>query len=181
MKNKKIEYPKIVFLFYNNVDESFEKNVIIDDYRDIFKEKALPHINENIISIGKACSQSSTCSYSYSKNESSRALNILPRYGHSIHTDYQENPWWILDIGESKFVRNVYFFDRPEPELGGSRTKNLTISVGEEIENMKTVFCSNSDIKLWNLKVEVLEKIRFVKIHIEGYGLLNFDTVVVTD
>lgn len=165
--------------FYHNIDDSFDKNVIIEDYKNIFKENSLPHINENIISIGKTCSQSSTCIYSSSQDESDRALNILPRYGYSIHTDSQENPWWLLDLGESKFVRNVYFFDRPD--LDGSRTKNLKISVGEVKENMKTVFYNDSDVKLWNLKVEVLEKIRFIKVHVEGYGLLNFDTVIVTE
>ncbi|MEN3168790.1 hypothetical protein [Gluconobacter sp. OJB] len=177
-KIKKSKNQMLFSVFYNNVDDSFDKKIILEDYRNIFKENSLPHINENIISIGKTCSQSSTCSYSYSQDESSRALNIFPRYGHSIHTDSQENPWWMLDIGESKFVRNIYFFDRPE--LDGSRTRNLKISVGEIKENMKTVFYNDSDVKLWNIKIEVLEKIRFVKIHIEGYGLLNFDTVIVT-
>lgn len=177
IKNSKDQ--KLFSAFYHSVDDSFDKNIIVEDYKNIFKENVLPHVNENVISVGKTSSQSSTCIYSASEDESNRALNILPRYGYSIHTDSQENPWWLLDLGEIRFVRNVYFFDRPD--LDGERTKNLKISVGETADDMRTVFYNDSDAKIWNLKVEILEEIRFVKVHLEGYGLLNFDTVVVTE
>ncbi|QNT77815.1 hypothetical protein JGUZn3_05700 [Entomobacter blattae] len=159
----------------NNEDN---KKQILESYKQVMGNKDLEYIFDNIISVGCVATQSSISRYSASDNEADRVLNILPRYGYSIHTEKQENPWWMVDLGEEKDIKNIYFFDRPD--FGGERTQNLRISVANNPEEFHPIFQKNNTDLIWNYKIEVSGKYRFVKIHLEGEGLLNFDTCVIT-
>lgn len=135
-------------------------------------------MEENIISLEKKYYQSSTCIYSKGESESYRAANVIPRNAYSIHTELEKNPWWLIDLEDIFYVDYIYFFDRPDTD--GYRTKDIKFSVGKNIDDMKEVFKNTSEEKLWNLKIPVMNEVRFMKVHIDGEGMLDFDTVILT-
>lgn len=154
-----------------------DKQKIFDLYKINMKD-SFDYINENIVSYGKNSFQSSFSNYSVSKNEATRALNLIPRNTYSFHTDQENNPWWILDLESTMFVKNIYLFDRPD--IDSFRSQNLQIFVGENLENMTPVFKNENHTILSNIKIPVNETIKYVMVVIEGFSILHLDTVIVT-
>lgn len=160
-----------------NTSDDFKK-MLYESYKDNIENSVFEYISDSIVSFGAEAKQSSISDYSYDENESKRALNHFPRGTYSIHTNKENNPWWLLDLGEIIHVKDIYFFDRPYVDT--NRSLNLTISCGKDLNNMREVFFNENEQVIYLEKISVLENIRYVKVHIKGEGILNFDSVIVT-
>lgn len=165
----------IAYYMRDNTDEDRE-NIF-----NIFKENMsgdYAYLNDEIVSYGKKATQSSFSDYSVSSEEAARALNLIPRNTYSFHTDQEQNPWWLLDLEDEILVKDIYLFDRPD--VGGFRSQNLQVLIGEDLENMKVIFENLGQDILSNVKIPVNAVIRYVKCMVNSYSILHLDTVIVT-
>lgn len=165
----------IAYYMRDNTDEDRE-NIF-----NIFKENMsgdYAYLNDEIVSYGKKATQSSFSDYSVSSEEAARALNLIPRNTYSFHTDQEQNPWWLLDLEDEILVKDIYLFDRPD--VGGFRSQNLQVLIGEDLENMKVIFENPGQDILSNVKIPVNAVIRYVKCMVNSYSILHLDTVIVT-
>ncbi|MFS3135219.1 hypothetical protein ACLRDC_07500 [Gluconacetobacter sacchari] len=178
---RKLHYVRDVNVFsrayylQNNSEE--EKAVIFKIFKNNMSN-IYDYLKEDIISYGKKATQSSFCKYSISKDESSRALNLVPRNTYSFHTNEEDNPWWMLDFEEEVNARNIYLFDRPD--ISGFRSKNLQVLVGKTLQEMEVVFENKTTEILFNVKIGVNNLIRYVKVVVDGRSMLHIDTLIVT-
>ncbi|AOW49375.1 discoidin/SUN/FTP domain-containing protein [Acetobacter ascendens] len=165
----------IAYYMRDNTDEDRE-NIF-----NIFKENMsgdYAYLNDEIVSYEKKATQSSFSDYSVSSEEAARALNLIPRNTYSFHTDQEQNPWWLLDLEDEILVKDIYLFDRPD--VGGFRSQNLQVLIGEDLENMKVIFENPGQDVLSNVKIPVNAVIRYVKCMVNSYSILHLDTVIVT-
>lgn len=155
-----------------------DKLYIYNSYVENVGNKDFGYVGRKILSFGCSACQSSTSVYSVSSDESDRPLNLLPRYGYSIHTNAEQDAWWILDLGSIQYVDSVYLYDRKD--IQGDRSLNMYLSAGQTLENIE-VFYKKDDVDiLWNKRILINDRVRYIKIGIEGYGMLHFDSCIVT-
>lgn len=139
-------------------------------------------LTEKIISEGKDAVQSSLSPYSYNDHESSRALRHLPSGKFSFHTEEEDNPFWEVDLSYSYSCVNIYIFDRPDV----NRSEFLSVSVGETQDTMRTIFQNNNGIRVGTifsapLVLKNIQNVRYVRVNIEGKGMLHLDSVIITE
>lgn len=83
-----------------------------------------------------------------------------------------------MDLEDEILVKDIYLFDRPD--VGGFRSQNLQVLIGEDLENMKVIFENPGQDILSNVKIPVNAVIRYVKCMVNSYSILHLDTVIVT-
>lgn len=135
---------------------------------------------EDVIDVAKdkIAIQSSISRWS-KKNDASRAcdsgLNILD---HAFHTSYDENPWWMVDLGDIFPIEVIRVSNRIRFK---ERAKTLRACLSLDGENWTHV---DNLLYAWDDKLEILEiniaqflKARFVKLFLNEKNYLHLKKV----
>lgn len=148
-----------------------KKNLVSNDENKFLFSK--------ILTLDCVASQSSYSKYSSSREESYRALNIFPRGRNSIHTEYEEGPWFMAEFNSYTFVSYIYIFDREDV----FRSSNMFVEVGVKDGERRIVFENKSHQKIGGLNsgpliIEVSLHIKWLKVALYDHGIINLDSVI---
>ncbi len=103
--------------------------------------KAL-QFGENI-SRGKIATQSSICQWSASQThelDASGAINGVINGRQGFHTDVEDAPWWIVDLGEIFSIFQIKIFNRMDIPGVAERSSRLTIEIGTRGDNIREIY-----------------------------------------
>ncbi|GBD56509.1 hypothetical protein NBRC103581_01087 [Gluconobacter wancherniae NBRC 103581] len=135
----------------------------------------------DVVSIGRNCAawQSSTGQDSHSENEACDVLNHIPNGHYSFHTVAEEHPWWMVDLGEIKFVNVMKVYNRnfiPDRAFGiqlfSSKDKKDWILC--DYHRLDSPFEGLNGTPLF---LEVYNEVRYLKLILPYYGCLNLDHI----
>ena len=95
------------------------------------------------IALGKVATQSSTSAWSYVRSPADDAAGGIDgrqdgNFG--FHTDFEESPWWMLDLGTLATIREIRLFNRLDDEGIARRAARLVIEVGFRADELSEVF-----------------------------------------
>jgi hypothetical protein len=158
--------------------------------RNRYLEKELERItskyqHELNVALGKPSTQSSISHWSIgkTKEEDARGGNdgcITSQYG--FHTDEEENPWWLVDLGSVYLVNNVRIFNRHEV---AHRLRHFSI-LGSTDGTDWTLLHRKSDEIIFGEKLDPYDvsfeggtTARFIKVQLNGRGFLHFHECLV--
>lgn len=81
----------------------------------------------------------------------------------AFHTDTENNPWLIIDLGLQQSIRALKIINRGDPS-GMDRAKNLHIWVSNDKQTWSEVFQTVKPEKEWTISVNPAQTARYVKI-----------------
>lgn len=172
---------------YKNI---IKNSIVKDTYlRDLWRGVTKKAFDINVgarevcISVGKPCTQSSISEWSHGSSVEEDASfvvqeNFPETYGN--HTDFEENPWWIVDLETIKEIRKIVIYNRKD--AASDRIKCLSIS----FSNFGDIWRGKISLNDINLGADKYISIdlsnnnidaRFVKIEVEGENYLHFRKV----
>lgn len=67
------------------------------------------------------------------------ALNGVIDGGYKFHTDLEDGPWWMVDLGEPSGVSEIRIFNRMDQQGVAERASRLAIDVGFEVGHLVEV------------------------------------------
>ncbi len=96
-----------------------------------------------------------------------------------FHTDDEERPWWILDLGTLHHIERIEILNRPAPRFAW-RANRLQLYVGPTEEDFQLVFDAVS--AEWDAVTPLVvnltnEPARFVKITLDATAPLHLKNV----
>lgn len=100
------------------------------------------------IALGKAATQSSISAWSHVRsptNDAAGGIDGRPDGNFGFHTDFEESPWWMLDLGSPATIREVRLFNRLDDEGIARRAARLVIEVGFRANGLSEVFRRETD------------------------------------
>lgn len=131
------------------------------------------------LALGRPARQSSTYTGTGVDQSAHHAVDGLTggRDPHDlIHTNYQDNPWWQVDLGRQASIARVRLYNRRNPEL---RTNlQMVVQVSDDGGNWQTVY--RHDASTWNvLDVPVDRPGRLVRVALTNHDALQLYEVEV--
>jgi len=132
-----------------------------------------------ILTLDCIASQSSYSEHSSSNEESYNALNIFPRGRNSIHTKYEENPWFLVEFKSDTFVSDLYIFDREDV----FRSANMFVEIEDKDGARKIIFENKLHEKIGGLNsgpliISVGLSIKWAKVSLYDHGIINLDSFI---
>lgn len=101
---------------------------------------------------------------------------VLPR-DFSVHTaDYDDRPWWEVDLGEVREISRIIYLDRPRYV---ERAASLTITSSADGEQYDLVYRRRGQPLQQIIDVSAPTNARFVRVSLDGGGPLHFRQVIV--
>lgn len=101
------------------------------------------------IALGKTASQSSTSAWSHVRdivNDSAGGVDGKADGSFGYHTDFEESPWWSVDLASPATIREIRLFNRLDDEGIARRASRIAIDIGFETENLTEVFRRETDV-----------------------------------
>nr|WP_249199934.1 discoidin domain-containing protein [Gluconobacter sp. Dm-62] len=136
-----------------------------------------------VISLGKNCTQSSLSEWSKGSSleeDAGLLVGAIDDGAYSNHTAFEENPWWSIDLGSIKEIKEIKIYNRNDSS--SDRIKNISIyfsNFGDDWRNKISVNDINwvddneFSIKLMENTIDA----RFIKIEVVGNNFLHFRRV----
>lgn len=143
------------------------------------------------ISTGKKAIQSSISDWSVYQDISLDASNVLngkPDGRYKFHTDWENRPWWQVDLEEIQEIKSIVIFNRvipcDESDYMKNRAKDIKImgstdgkSYGVLHDNCGKPSFGGIDGNPLIITLPQNYFLRYVKIQLEGEGVLHLDQV----
>lgn len=153
----------------------------------------IPYAKHELVSEGKNAFQSSRCVWSKGATVEEDASFVVvgaPTGQASCHTDIEDNPWWMVDLGGLYPISEVRVFNRIFPEDENhtvmKRLSTLQISVSVDGDIYRTIYFHNNKSLIGGLDgkplIFVLEHpvdARFVRLSLNDRTCLHLDKVYV--
>jgi hypothetical protein len=101
-----------------------------------------------LISQRKTACQSSLCEWSKGttiEEDANGALNGKIDGKYKFHTDIEDNPWWLVDLGELFGISEIRIFNRIDQAGTAENASRLMIEIGVGPENLVEVYRRNID------------------------------------
>lgn len=169
---------------YNAVDDYFLQNLWNSFFVPRPQEYYIAPARGILISEGCHCLQSSTSEWSRGTDRESDAAGVVnsPADGqHKNHTDFEECPWWQIDLGQVEHVSEIRIFHRLARE---HELKNYTISGSDNglewrmiAQNKNTSFGGIDGHPL--LLKDLDQRYRYIRFQLDEPGYLHFDRIEV--
>jgi hypothetical protein len=124
------------------------------------------------VALHQPTSQSSTSKWS-STEDSNGAVNGVKTGGFSFHTELENHPWWMVDLGNVYPIEKIFVFNRDDEFAGRSRNLSIYASVdachwipiyqainefGGCITGKPLIVSCSSHVAARYLKIEINEK-----------------------
>lgn len=154
-----------------------------------FLLRGIDHGIESLISHGKRCVQSSVSIWSVKptiEHDASGAVNGVVDGTYKFHTDIEDAPWWMVDLGKSYGISSVHIYNRIDQEGVSQRASRLKLEVGLEAGHLAEFFRKDDDEVfggmddhplVWAPTIPVVG--RFVRITLLKRDYLHLDQVMV--
>ncbi|GBR49731.1 fucolectin tachylectin-4 pentraxin-1 [Acetobacter pomorum DSM 11825] len=152
-------------------------------------EHALFHLNKDtgtLLSRHRPARVSSVSQWSWSQDavrEASGGNDGLINGGYGFHTDFEDNPWWQVDLGQMCAVHEVVLYNRLDQK---ECCVQLNILVSEAGTYWQTVFAKQDEAFFGGADSEPLQVMlptpvmaRFVRVQAVGHTVLHLDQVEV--
>jgi F5/8 type C domain len=139
---------------------------------------------ENNVARGKQAKQSSLSKYSTAEGARG-ALNGIKTGGFGFHTQFEDNPWWMVDLGDIFEISDIVVFNRIDACSNRSDTLNVSVSLDATLwanvcdHRGRPTFGGVKPLNGRPPLVIALREIRcrFVKIELFGRTCLHLDEV----
>ena len=136
------------------------------------------------IARGKPATQSSISQWSRSQTPSGDAGHAVSGKfsgDYAFHTDFDEMPWWCVDLEWSAPVREICIYNRMSQR---HRARSITITTSRDLLSWTTVYQHEHDLDFGgvdgnplSIKFADPREIRFIRIHLIGQQLLHLEQV----
>ena len=93
----------------------------------------------------------------------------------AFHTQKEENPWLVIDLGRERKVMGAEIVNRSDAQ--GSRTSRLWMSVSQDGKNWRDVWHSDDTRRRWNAVLEKPESARYVRIQMRKNEIFHLKRV----
>lgn len=133
-------------------------------------------LSARCISIGKTWRQSSASVWSHNHGVMDNAFEGRDFF---FHTDDEERPWWILDLGTLYHIERIEILNRPAPRFAW-RANRLQLYVGRTDVDLQLVFDAAS--AEWDAITPLVvnltnERARFIKVSLDATAPLHLEDV----
>ncbi|MFT9015241.1 MAG: discoidin domain-containing protein [Acetobacter sp.] len=142
-----------------------------------------------LISGGQPASQSSVSPWATGTTPEDDAKGGVDGHrdgGFGFHTQEEENPWWMVDLGGMRRIRGVRLYNRLFPAECMSRASHVRIETGPDMHGMRLVYARKDSLPFGGVDGRVLDVVfdpvqhgRFVRISLPGVATLHLDQVEV--
>ena len=152
-------------------------------------EQALFHLNKdtgNILSRHRPAMLSTVSQWSWSHDaarEASGGNDGLINGGYGFHTDFEDDPWWQVDLEQMCNVQEVVLYNRLDQK---ECCVQLNILVSHNGTDWRTVFAKRDDTHFGGADSQPLRVVlpkpvmaRFVRVQALGHTVLHLDQVEV--
>lgn len=143
------------------------------------------------ISADKMATQSSISEWSIYKNcdqDASNALKHPPSGRYKFHTNWENQPWWQVDLENNVEINSIVIFNRiiPYDQSGYmiNRSKNIIVSISSDGKNYNVIHDNRGKKPFGGIDGDPLVIIskskyiaRYVKIHLPEEGVLHLDSI----
>lgn len=113
--------------------------------------------------------------------EGKRGNNGILEKDYNVHTENEAYPYWIIDLEGNYLISHVEVLNRTQ---AWERLKNFSILVSKDGKYWENIFqkIDNSNVggpenSIYEIKISYNYPIRFLKLRLDGYGVLNFKQV----
>lgn len=167
--------------------ETIKLSNVKDTYlRDFWMRKTNNAFNitvgkkNNLLSVGKSCTQSSLSEWSKGSSleeDATRLVKDIEDGTYNNHTSFEENPWWKIDLGSIKEIKEIKIYNRNDSM--SDRIKNISVLFSKfdnDWGNKISIHDVNwGEFGVISLKIsEYSIDARFVKIEVIGNNFLHF-------
>jgi lipopolysaccharide biosynthesis glycosyltransferase len=142
------------------------------------------------IALDKPATQSSVSQWSTQptrESDAAGAVNGVINGVQGFHTDIEDSPWWMVDLGDIFAISEIYIFNRTDlpPEIP-QRASRLAIEIGTDAGSFTEVYRRESDEPfggvdgnplIWTSPLPVVG--RYVRIRLLTRNYLHLDQVEV--
>ena len=164
---------------------------LIDQRKDRRRQNLKPIASKwPNIALGKVATQSSVCQWSSSqdpKEDAVGAVNGVKSGRQGFHTDVEDEPWWMVDLGGSYNIHAIKLFNRLKSAPGvAERSARLAIDIGPKEQSLAEVYRReenesfggiDGDPLIWAPMTPIAG--RFVRIRLLTRNYLHLDEVEV--
>lgn len=162
------------------------------DLKDINIEYLnIPYRDGLNISAGKKATQSSISEWSVYQNaelDASNVLNGTPNGRYKFHTNWEENPWWQVDLEQAQEIKSIIIFNRviPYDESSYMKSRAADLKVLSSLDGINyTLIHDHSGIAPFGgidgdpLIINIPHGIvaRYVKVELPTGGILHLDQI----
>ena len=164
------------------VDNSSLHHGLRDDFEtfaDIYLKMKKDKVD---VAVGKSARQSSTCAWSSPPytDTASRAVDAFFNPDFSFHTDFEDEPWWQVDLEDHVEIGEIHIYNRRQ---NADRFCKFTISVSSDGNDWFQIFKKIDDEMIlddrnpfiWLCSQPISG--RFVRIALVGPGILHLSRV----
>ena len=148
----------------------------------------IPLIDAGLVdhAMHKPATQSSLSSWSLGKSvedDAARAVTGLKQMPYAFHTDFEQNPWWQVDLGRPTAIHTMIIMNRWEGDETGIRASPLCAQWSNDGEHWAMLFRTPDGLPVgrygrplvWTAPVAVTA--RFVRLTVPRYTCLHLRQV----
>jgi len=95
------------------------------------------------VAAGKRCQQSSLSAWSVGRTteeDAGRALSEWPEEPYAFHTDWEDSPWWRVDLGQPHEITEILVRNRADFDFVATRAGPLRAEISMDGENWIELF-----------------------------------------
>lgn len=150
------------------------------------QERSAHSLDRLNIAVGKPATQSSTSPWSRHPNVAKDAAGAVSGYvsgDYGFHTNFEVNPWWIVDLEATYPIAEVHVYNRLSM---ADRARGLIINISTDGIVWHPLYAHESGIDFGGkdgnpLRVPLPGRVeaRFLRLHLPHYGALHLDEIQV--
>lgn len=147
----------------------------------------IPPFPGRLISHNARVMQSSVSAWAVGKTPEEDAKGAVNGYkdgGFGFHTEEEDHPWLLIDLGEKQAINGIRIYNRLYPYEIAARAANLCIAVGDTPDKMVCIYKRYEDTPFGGVDGKPLElhfnpniQTRYVRIFLPNRGTLHLDQV----
>lgn len=111
-------------------------------------ETSVARPNVGNLCIGKSATQSSISPYSIGRTREEDAKGAIDGNANGqvkFHTDFEDNPWWQVDLGDIFGISEVKIYNRIDVPGVMARTARIAVEIGLQPDNLVEIYRRESD------------------------------------
>ena len=100
-----------------------------------------------------------------------------------FHTELEQDPWWMVDLGAQLPLREIVVYNRLDDEVVAARAAHLRLSLSDDGSSWHEVYARREDAPFGGadgapLRVPLYgRRARYVRVSVPGHTILHLDEV----